>query len=197
MTYERHVGKQFARLTVLSAGADRLLCRCDCGVEKSIKAKHVIYGYTRSCGCLLREMMSTKTKTHGLTSTKEYEIWCSMKARCTRPTTTSYPNYGGRGIRVCDRWMRSFEHFMADMGQRPAGYSIDRIDVNGNYEPSNCRWVPRAEQMRNTRRTKMNKELADAVRELAATGINKAAIARALAVNYSTVKQIASGRQWK
>lgn len=93
-------------------------------------------------------------KTHGLSTERVYAIWCGMWTRCTNPNRDGWPDYGGRGITVCDRW-RSFENFLQDMGQPPPGHSIDRIDVNGNYEPTNCRWATRAVQARNSRRTRL------------------------------------------
>ena len=91
--------------------------------------------------------------THGMRHTPIYNVWCHMKARCQRVTDPDFRHYGGRGIKVCERWQQ-FENFLSDMGERPEGGSLDRIDANGNYEPSNCRWLPRNEQVRNQRKTK-------------------------------------------
>lgn len=204
MKNDLHVGGQFGRLTVvgmarrLRSGAAVFRCRCECGTEKPIKASHVIEGRTRSCGCVVTEMLEGRNTKHSLSKHKDYELWCGIVKRCENAKSTSYPNYGGRGITICARWRQSFAHFLADMGPRPSSqHSIDRLDVNGNYEPGNCRWATRAQQAQNTRRTKLDGELAEGVRLLAATGLPKAAIARALSLHYSSVKQVAYRKQWK
>lgn len=151
-------GARFGRLIVISfAGTnsrrDALwLCRCDCGIEKIVSRNHLTRRSFRtlSCGCLNRDVCTS----HGYGSITdrrpEYEAWHAMKQRCLNPKHKSYHRYGGRGITICDRWRDSFEAFLADMGPRPsADLSIDRIDNDGNYEPSNCRWTTRQVQMSN------------------------------------------------
>ena len=91
-------------------------------------------------------------RSHGMARTPEYAAWRGMKSRCLNPNRPNYADYGGRGIAVCDRWLESFENFLADMGPRPAGMSLDRIDVNGNYEPGNCRWLDATTQQYNKRK---------------------------------------------
>lgn len=118
-------------------------CRCDCGIEKEISVNSLGQG-VKSCGCLRRK----SNLTHGMANSREYKSWCMMHSRCSNPNYTYYYRYGGRGIRVCDRW-NSFESFYADMGQRPAGKSLDRINNDGNYEPGNCRWSTQKEQIGN------------------------------------------------
>lgn len=129
----------------------RALCRCDCGALRSVQPQKLVSGQTFSCGCMAAEKASKRLKTHGMTGTPEYVSWQSMKNRCYREEDISYPNYGGRGITVCDRWRESFKAFYADMGPRPDGMTLDRIEVNRNYEPANCRWATPLEQADNTR----------------------------------------------
>lgn len=127
-------------------------CICDCGNGATVRIDRLRDGVTRSCGCLARSIPTPITTTHGMTYSLEFRSWQSMKDRCSNPNGKSWKYYGGRGIRVCERWINSFEDFYADMGPRPSlEYSIDRIDVNGNYEPGNCRWATKAQQIANRR----------------------------------------------
>jgi hypothetical protein len=129
------------------------LCHCDCGKEVRVLSINLRRGLTKSCGCWRHDFIRGNT-THGRSNTRLYKIWSGIKTRCRTPNASAYPGYGGRGIRICDRWLgpTGFVNFVADMGDRPGpGYSIDRINNDGHYEPGNCRWATAAEQQSNKR----------------------------------------------
>jgi hypothetical protein len=160
-------GEQFGRLTVLRReGRQRSyatwLCRCSCGTEVVVVSRFLVRGSTRSCGCLASEMSRERAKkqthrrTHGRSKgDRTYTSWLHMRSRCLKPENPAFPDYGGRGITVCDRWKDSFENFLADMGECPEGMSLDRYpDNDGHYEPGNCRWATAKEQARNRRNSR-------------------------------------------
>ena len=135
------------------------VCSCTCGNIKVIQATCLVSGHTKSCGCLHSEFAAKCNTTHGESNkTPEYQCWINTKRRCTNPNARGFQDYGGRGIRVCERWSgeNGFQHFLADMGRKPSkSHSIDRIDVNGNYCPENCRWATAKEQARNRTTTRL------------------------------------------
>lgn len=152
-------GKRFSRLVVKmfyghgKRGSQTVRlweCVCDCG--KSVVASYgsITSGGVRSCGCLLKDAITT----HGMSNTPVYKVWHAMLERCRNPNNPAWKDYGGRGISVCERW-KDFAVFNSDMGDRPSGGTLDRIDVNGNYEPSNCRWISQAGNANNRRNNRV------------------------------------------
>jgi len=144
---------RFGRLVVINDAAPRgyCICQCDCGWIGEKLKRNILSGATKSCGCLHKEIIGKTKRTHGASETLTWRRWRSMKSRCLMRNTKSYPNYGGRGITICQRWINSFENFIQDMGECPApSMTLDRINCNGNYELSNCRWATRIQQNRNS-----------------------------------------------
>lgn len=193
-------GKRFGRLVVDRVMSERgpsiAECTCDCGNRTSVHVSSVQTGNTRSCGCLDRDAKAQRATTHGMTKTREYASWAKMQVRCFRETDRSFKHYGGRGITVCDRW-RSFENFFVDMGSCPPGKTLDRKDVNGNYEPGNCRWATDHQQARNRRNIKLSVTMAAEIRAAAqARSETQAAIAKRFGVSASLVSHIHNGRTW-
>lgn len=144
------------RAPVTLGGRVAWICECDCGGRLVTTGKNLRDGKTSSCGCLRREKSAEALRTHGHGSSRKgrsptFVSWANMIQRCTDPMATSFKRYGAIGVVVCCRW-RTFEHFLADMGERPPGTSLDRINPHGNYEPGNCRWADAKTQANNTRK---------------------------------------------
>jgi hypothetical protein len=208
-------GREFGRLTVQFRAATsrwrktRWLCVCRCGRESIVEAAHLLAGRIRSCGCLQIEMIGQLNRTHGRTKMPVYRSWQAMLTRCYNTANKNYDRYGGRGIAVCERWRfgdgaySGFECFLADMGERPVGMSLDRYpNKDGNYGPDNCRWATQKAQCFNKshplrRRgtpVKLTETIAEAIRQ--ARGSQRE-IARQFSVSQSTVSDIKRGSTWR
>ena len=152
-------GQRFGKLVVLAIvssikGVVSWDCICDCGNRFTATTASLRYSGRKSCGCIHREQLIARNTTHGLRAHRVYRVWAAMRDRCNRPADKFYADYGGRGIKVCDSW-QTFENFIADMGVPADGMQIDRINNDGDYEPSNCQWVTRTENASNKRNNKV------------------------------------------
>lgn len=154
-------GQTFGRLKIISRAGNKgkytaWNCLCDCENTKVVIGRSLKRGYTKSCGCLHKELTTKRSTTHGMSNSMEYRSWKMMIQRCTNPNNSNFKNYGERGITVCNQWMK-FENFLGDMGlRRSLRYSIHRVNNDGNYEPLNCRWAPPSEQAINKRKSLNN-----------------------------------------
>lgn len=173
-------------------------CKCVCGNICYIETARLINNHTTHCGCKRSENISKALKKNSnkiikvrkrqskLSHTSEYRIWTAMKQRCSNSKDISYPNYGGRGIKVCNRWLNSFENFLEDMGNKPTiTSSIERISVNKDYEPSNCKWIERNLQNRNTRRSVLTEQIVEEIKQLSTQNLTASEIYHLLKDKYN------------
>lgn len=154
-------GKRFGRLVVVRRNGTWMNrhilweCKCDCGNITTVNVNNLRNGTIKGCGCLRSEKLKTRNTKHGMTSSKEYSVWCGMKSRCYNASSQYYNNYGGRGITVCISWIHSFEKFFEDMGKCPSGFTLERINNDLGYSPENCKWASRKDQSINKRNVKL------------------------------------------
>lgn len=204
-------GETFGKWTVISRSSKKRVtwvCVCECGNEREVDASSLRSGRSISCGCISRKLIADRSYKHGLSRSSEYYTWKTIIQRCTNPNNKSFKNYGGRGIVLCDRW-KNFDSFIADMGNRPPWLSIDRIDVNGNYEPDNCRWATSKEQTDNRRpfkykglhgennpTAKLSKIDIEHIRRIAGSS-TQSRIAEMFDITPSNVSRIIAGKTWR
>lgn len=209
-------GKQFGRLLVLRLDQEATfkhkhqktvwVCQCSCPNKTitSVVGNSLSSGLTTSCGCWRTEVSRKNGKkrdssTHGESNKPqilEYDAWRAMKRRCYGVNSLGYSYYGAKGITVCDRWIGSYENFLQDMGRKPSPeHSLDRIDNDGNYEPTNCRWATKAQQARNSSNCVLNEGMAAEIRELFKT-MSAREISEKLNVSNSAVNNVLCGKTW-
>jgi predicted XRE-type DNA-binding protein len=163
-------------------------CVCECGTEKDVRHDHLVNGKTSSCGCSVVK--------HGMTNSKEYRVWDSMVRRCHSKSHHAFKDYGARGIAVCDKW-RKFDGFIEDMGLKPEGMTLERIDNSIGYFKENCKWATMTEQSRNRRTTKLDADKVADIKKLIENGVSQNAIANQFAVSRSNIGHIAQGNIWR
>lgn len=204
------IGQKFNRLTILDIVGRKnrtavALCQCDCGKRKQIVVPSLLTGNTKSCGCIAKEWSAGLSKTyltkHGHSSgggnTSIYNRWLAIRRRCNNPGNWQFPDYGGRGIKVCPAWNDSFEQFLKDVGEPPfPGATLDRENNNGNYEPGNVRWATRSQQARNRRDTTLSDEKAARIRTLRSERVGPSKIAAEVGVSLRCVEHVIYEGAW-
>lgn len=195
-------GQVFGRLQVLTPDAGRRKtkvlceCMCSCGNVALVESGNLVAANTRSCGCLSDENRRTCQLVHGHRRrsgwTSTYTIWRGMRQRCEPGNAARFPRYAGRGIAVCERWSK-YENFLADMGLRTEGLTLERVNNDGNYEPGNCKWGTWCEQAHNTSKTKLNWDM---VREIRTSREPRKSIAERLGISVASIEAVRANRQW-
>ena len=197
------LGNTYGKLTVIAESESirsraAWLCKCECGNTKIIQGTSLISGRTKSCGCYQAEAVKRSNSKHELSYSSEYGIYKSMIQRCTNPKNKSYCNYGGKGITICKEWLDSFEQFYEDMGPKPnKNSSIERIDYNGNYEPSNCKWEGYVVQGRNKSSTKLSLIKAREIRSKYSKGASLTELGKEYGVTKQTIYSVVNNKTWK
>lgn len=194
------IGHRFGRLVVTKQepndkGRVVWRCACDCGNIHITAAINLSTGKTTSCGCFQRESQGDRARTHGKSKTITYRSWAHMHARCYRPTDPKFPRYGGRGITVCEQWHK-YENFIADMGERPRGRTLDRKNNDGPYNPDNCQWATPTQQVRNRECSKLTWDKVVIIRKRVAQGESQSAVGRFFGVSPTQVYYIVHDMQW-
>jgi hypothetical protein len=206
------VGNRFGRLSVVAQAPSVVVarvprikyrraweCVCDCGARVVVNGNRLNTGITKSCGCLKRDVARAMSTTHGHSTvggnSPTYETWRGMIDRCTNQGHVSFSRYGGRGIVVCERW-RTFANFLVDMGERPAGKTLDRRNNDLGYSVENCRWATNQEQGQNTRTTKLNADKVQEIRGRYEHGEFQSSIAKRFGITQSCVSAVILGRTW-
>ena len=195
-------GKRFGRLIVIKRGRGKTNtnayweCLCDCGKKSIVRSPELTKGHTKSCGCLSKELVKTVNITHGKSYSKIYKIYKTMLNRCYNINQKSFKYYGNRGIKVCDRWKNSFTNFLQDMGNKPEGLSIERINNDGDYKPTNCKWATFNEQAHNRRNIKLSVKKADIIRKLHLKGVTSKLLSKKFNVDISSIRLVINMKTW-
>lgn len=195
------VGQKFGKLTVLGRSSQTSLsgamwrCVCTCGATADVASLKLRRGKTKSCGCHRAAATGDRSRTHGMSkNSRTYRTWKEMRQRCNNPNSDGYRWYGAKGVSICPRW-DSYALFLADMGERPEGKTLDRIDARLGYEPGNCQWLVPLEQTRKQEKNIL-RPVVDEVRRGRAAGLSCATLARKYGVSRSTVHRCVTGRTW-